>query len=394
VNPESIQRVRHSLAFGDREEALLREAAPRLIPEVPRWVDRFYARLVTDPAAMAILHEEARVIRLKRSLNAWFLELFSLPYDAAYERARGGIGRTHVRIAMPQHLMVTAMGGIRRDATDTIAAAWADDPETGRRVVHAFDKALDLELALMLEQYRRRSRELVHEADRALFTERVARRLAAATGSRVDAALCYAELFRRGRDEHERERWFARLVDTLKGVARLGRRAAGAVPSAPGEAEPVAIADLCARALSNVSLPVHTHVDLHVVPPDLTVVLHRAPVEDGVEELLQGAVNRDPSGQVRLAARGALDGGVVFEVSDAGPPWALARGGEGDDALDADGAAALAHADYAVDLHGGGVEPFAPPGGGGGIRLRLKAALGPKETADANLAEDPRRVPP
>ena len=173
MRPDGIDSIRRSLQFGPQEEALLRAAAPRLLPEIPGWTERFYARVAVDPVAMALLKDEGRIIRLKRSFGAWLQELFALPFDAAYERARAGIGRTHVRIEMPQYLMVTSMGAVRRDAAESVARLWAAEPETGRRVMSALDQVLDLELALMLEQYRRRSREVAHEVDRALFTQRV-----------------------------------------------------------------------------------------------------------------------------------------------------------------------------------------------------------------------------
>ena len=92
MNESAIQLFRRGLGLGEREEALVREVAPRLAGEVPHWVEAFYVRLVVDPVAMALLKDEGSVIRLKRSLIAWFFELFSPPYDAAYEQ----IGRAHV----------------------------------------------------------------------------------------------------------------------------------------------------------------------------------------------------------------------------------------------------------------------------------------------------------
>ena len=160
----SIPALRHSLGFGVADEALVRTAAPRLGPEVDGWVERFYARLVVDPVAMAILRDESRVLRLKRSLVAWFLEIFSLPLDEGYERARRDIGIVHVRIGMPLYLMVTAMGGLRRDVRDSVVRLWADDGAQAERVADALSKVLDLELALMLECYRRRQRELEQRA--------------------------------------------------------------------------------------------------------------------------------------------------------------------------------------------------------------------------------------
>jgi len=225
MSREDIHAIRRGLEFTDREEALVREISPRLIPEVPLWVDRFYARLVVDPVAFPLLSSEAVVIRLKRALSAWLLEMFSLPYDESYERARAGIGRTHVAIGMPQHLMVSAMGGIRRDIEDGVDRLFAADAGTAQRARHAVGKLLDLELALMLGQYRRRTLEIVHETGRAAGARRVAGRLSEATRNEIDAAMCWAELLRRAPEGPERDRFASRLLDALSDVSRAGESA-------------------------------------------------------------------------------------------------------------------------------------------------------------------------
>jgi len=238
-----IEDVRRGLSLTADDEALVREAAPRLQPEVERLIDAFYARLVTDGVAMALLRDEATVIRLKRSLSAWLHEMLTLPYDAAYERARADIGRTHLRIGMPQHLMVTSMGTLRRDVRDTVERLWADDAPRGRAVLRALEKALDLELALMLSAYRRRERELEALAERITSARELQAHYAAAAADAVDAAMCYAALVSRTDDPSTRRRWSDRLAVAMRAVASLSTRLEGSAgaarevrPSGPGEA--------------------------------------------------------------------------------------------------------------------------------------------------------------
>lgn len=392
MRSDGIDSIRRSLQFGAREEALLRSAAPRLLPEIPGWTERFYARVAVDPVAMALLKDEGRIIRLKRSFGAWLHELFALPFDAAYERARAGIGRTHVRIEMPQYLMVTSMGGVRRDAAESVARLWAAEPETGHRVMCALDQVLDLELALMLEQYRRRSREVAHEVDRALFTQRFGLRLARDTRTAVDTALCYVELLRRATGDEGRDRWAARLEEALKGVARASRRVAAAPPGAADGPDACLLADVCARALSNVSLPDTTSVEVTVDPPHLSARVHRSVLELCLEGLVRDAAKRADAGTVRLAVAAAADR-VVFEVTDAGPAWPPEVHGP-EDALDLPAGPALALAEHVADLHGGSIELYAPPGGGAGVRVRLGPPRDAKEIPDADLVEDPGRAAP
>ena len=384
MNDSAIEVFRRSLGLGEREEALVREVAPRLAGEVPHWVEAFYVRLVVDPVAMALLKDEASVIRLKRSLVAWFHELFSPPYDAAYERARAEIGRTHVRIGMPQHLMVTAMGGVRRDVLDSVSRIHADEPDGGRRVLKVLDMVFDLELALMLDQYRRRSRELAHESDRASFTERLARELASRTQSAVDAALCYAELLRRSRGDEDRGRWCLELEEALKGIGRLGQQTAAAIPPGRGAFEVVSLLELCSKALENVSVPAHSSVAVAVEPQDLKGRVVAGPLLLGLEGLLQRAVNLTPAQGVSLSIR--ADGhAVVIECST--PVSTAFESVRGDDSgIDSVVNTGFGQAVAAAVLHGGSVERFTPTLGGSGVRLRLPLVLEPEETLDADLA--------
>jgi PAS domain S-box-containing protein len=73
------------------------------------------------------------------------------PWDEAYFEKRARIGRTHVKISLPQRYMFGAMDVIRialdRVARDAFAG------EERLRVATALHKILDLELAIMLETY-------------------------------------------------------------------------------------------------------------------------------------------------------------------------------------------------------------------------------------------------
>ncbi len=383
-----IQAIKRSLGLSEREEELVRAAAPRLLPEVEGWVERFYARLVSDPAAARILKDDAVVIRLKRSLVAWFHEMFSLPYDETYARVRATIGDAHVRIGMPEHLMVAAMAGVRGDLADAVRAAFDDDPRLARETARALGLVLDLELSLMLSAYRRRAREVDRAAATDVSAARVAHRFAHATRDGLDAALCYAELLRRAGSETQHERWAVRLEETLRQVARLDRRGGGSLLETPSRREAVAVADLCARALSEARLPPEATTAVEADPPGLVVRLHALPVALALEEMLADAAGRDPSGRIRLVARAGAEGAVTFEVTHQGASGLPRR----------EGGTGLAAAEYAADLHGGEIEPFVAPGGVAGLRLHLApGTLAPGDEAErtdhADLDQGPRREP-
>jgi hypothetical protein len=371
VNAEhEAHAIRRALRLTEEDEAVVREAAPRLVGEVERWVQAFHVRLAAEPIARALLRDGATALRVRRALAAWFQELLSLPYDAAYERSRREIGRVHLNAGMPQHMMVTAMSWIRRDVRATVARVWAGEPDRAARVADAVEKVLDLELALMLDAFRRREREVAHRTDLSLFVRRAEARATRERADAVDAASCYLSLLRRSRDADAGERHAASLSRCLEAVARPPRSATAAEPSLAEPPRSVSVAEICAAALEQVSAPPRTTIELSVVPTDARFVAHETVVRRAVEELVQVAVNRDPGGAVRLAAIAVADGGLLVEVSDGGPEWPEgARGVE--EALGTAEAYPVAFGDLAAELHGGALELVRTPGRGGGLRLRL-----------------------
>ena len=360
---EEIQALRRSLGLDDRAQEEVRRAGARLASEIDGWVERFYVRLVEDPVAMRILDDEGRIVRLKRSLAAWFAELFALPLDEAYQRAREQIGRTHVRIGLPQHLMVTAMHGVRADVLRSVAETWHDDLPAARRAADALSKVLDLELALMLGAYRRRSTELRRRAEQALVATHLEGGLARARREAVDAARCYAALASRAVDDPARDAWTARLRSVLDGL-----REDAPPPEVP---EPVAVVDLretCERALAEVSVPPQTSLELGVEPSGLRAALRAESLEFALQDLVQQAVNRATGGRVEVRAYGDGDD-VRIEVVDSGAGW---------DEVVRDRASiesvALTHAERVARLHDGTLEVFPRASAGGGVRLRLRGA--------------------
>src|SRR3954470_19033338 len=60
----------------------------------------------------------------------------------------------HVRIALPQAYMFTAMDRIRVRLLDVLRTRLAADPDGVERIATALNQIIDLELAIMLETYR------------------------------------------------------------------------------------------------------------------------------------------------------------------------------------------------------------------------------------------------
>lgn len=372
--PGHLDDLRRALLLTPAEESLLRTAAPQLAPDVPLWVDAFYQRLVTDPSAMAILADEGRVLRLKRSLTAWFHELFALPLDEAYERARAEIGRAHVRIGLPAYLMVTAMSHLRADVRASILRRFAADAGHAERVARSAEKHLDLELALMLGTYARRSRQVDRQRDRALLLERMARRLAARARDTLDAALCYAELMRRAEEEGERSRWAARLEDLLKRLARSDAHGLAALAALDDTPMRVDLAELVAQVLAELPRSAVARVHVRVLPADLSALVLPGPLKQALIEVLGNALRHDAEGRVALSASERPSGGLSVEVVDSGSGWPRGQATV-EEVLAATRGLGLAYAELVASLHGGMIDLFHGPEGGAGVRF----VLGPGE---------------
>jgi signal transduction histidine kinase len=166
--PTFFENLKLYVGFDDHSSALLRELLPVASPAFRAIVDDFYAAIEAHPGARsAITGGQPQIDRLKQTLLVWLEGLLAGPHDEAYYERRARIGRVHVRIALPQQYMFTAMDRIRVRMLDVVDAGVADR-ERARRTATAVNQIIDLELAIMLETYR----EDMLEKNRA--TERLA----------------------------------------------------------------------------------------------------------------------------------------------------------------------------------------------------------------------------
>jgi two-component system sensor histidine kinase HydH len=150
-----FESLKQYVGFTDASSAALRELHPVAEPRFSAIVDDFYAAIEAHPEARAAITGGAsQIARLKQTLIRWMDLLLLGPHDQAYYELRARIGRMHVRIALPQGFMFTAMNRIRLRLLDVVRQHFADDLEATRRIATALHQILDLELAIMLETYR------------------------------------------------------------------------------------------------------------------------------------------------------------------------------------------------------------------------------------------------
>lgn len=150
-----LESLKTYVGFSDESTAALREAHAIVQPHFGPIIDDFYATIEAHPGARAaITGGPPQIARLKQTLHQWLAEVFTGPHDEAYFERRARIGRVHVRIALPQAYMFTAMDRIRVRALDVLRTALAADPARLGRIATALHQILDIDLAIMLETYR------------------------------------------------------------------------------------------------------------------------------------------------------------------------------------------------------------------------------------------------
>jgi PAS domain S-box-containing protein len=320
-------------------------------PHFTRISDEFYERIREHEGAHEVFTGEEQIQRLKRSLVRWMQRLCDGPHDESYYVERAKIGRVHVKIGLPQRYMLTAMALIRAEfesLTDEMPA------EGGKRARHALARALDLELAIMLETYREDFVARLQRVER-IETQRLERALAQSE-HRYTSAVELARVLVVGLDANATITLFNREAESVTGWARdeaLGRdfvelllpaslHAEDGVRlrrAAAGEARLIEVwgAPLLTRSGNERTIQWQLAYAPHLTDTDVVVLAIGQDVT-GEQELLQRTLRSE-----KLAAVGTLAAGLAHEIRN---PLngallhvtflerALERAGAGSEALD------------------------------------------------------------
>ncbi len=150
---KAVEEMRAYVGFTARDEDALRQLAPLLPTMQAELVEDFYRVILEHPEARAVFADEAQIARLKHSLADWLARLLHGPYDDEWFERAARIGRRHVEVGLPQRFMPLAMNRLR---CGLVRFALATDRQLSvdrGTLVSAIEKALDLELTVMLESY-------------------------------------------------------------------------------------------------------------------------------------------------------------------------------------------------------------------------------------------------
>jgi signal transduction histidine kinase len=287
-------------------------------------VDDFYATIDEHPEARHVITGgTSQIERLKKSLKLWLESLLSGTYDEEYLARHARIGRVHVRIGLPQHLMFTAMSRVREKLTQAADSVLAGDTTRRGLVVAALNRLLDIELAIMLDSYR----EDLSEKQRAHERLATIGELAASVGHELRNPLGTMEsslyLMKRRMEamaiddaqltkHHEKaSRQVEHCTDTISRLLDLAR-------DRPPRFEWVPLADLVRRTVSNMSLASATRVSVEIAD-SLSVWADATQLGLVVMNLIRNAGEAAPEGVSVLVRATAEQGGVAITFHDDGP---------------------------------------------------------------------------
>jgi signal transduction histidine kinase len=374
---ESIHdELKRYVGFGPGDEVALRELLAVARPRLAEIASIFYDRILAhEEARRALVGGESQVGHLRKTLVRWMEEAIGGPWDESWWEAHCRIGRVHVRIDLPQHYMFGAMNVVRERLHAVVEEAWAADPERRRRVEHALDKVLDLELAIMLHTFRE---DLLAKASR---SERLATfgQLVGSIGHELRNPLGVIEssLFllrgRVGDDERVRKH-----LDRIGEQVRLSNDIISGlldlVRDRPIPRERVEIPALAAAASSAVPCPPGVRLSLDGLD-GLAASGDATQLRQALVNLVLNAVQAaSPRGEVRV--RGRVDGEMLaLDVEDTGPGVPASVRGRLFEPLittkEHGNGLGLALVKRVAERHGGTVSHEPRPGGGARFTLRL-----------------------
>jgi len=318
--------LKNYVGFTDNSSAALRELHPIAQPFFARIVDDFYATIDAHPdARAAITGGTAQIERLKQTLIRWLETMLLGSQDQAYYEMRARIGRIHVRIALPQHFMFTAMNRIRVQLLDVVRANIRGAART-QRIATALNQIIDLELAIMLETYREDLVEKNRNAERLAtigqFGVSIGHELRNPLGV-IESSLFL--LRQHLGPETAAARNVAKHLDRIANeVTRANKTINDILDLArnrPPQRQCTDVRELVDGAVRVSSIPPAIAVEIQLPPAGLAVEVDPDQIRQVLVNLLTNAAQAMPSGgHIRVHAEARQDGSAArLRVSDDGP---------------------------------------------------------------------------
>jgi signal transduction histidine kinase len=319
-----FEAAKRYVEFDMDSAAHLRLLHPIALPHLERIAEDFYDAAEKAPAAaIVITGGREQIERLKRTLVEWMDSLLAGPHDAAYLDARSRIGRVHVRIALPQEFMFTALNRIRIQLSDIARDSLAPDLELSAKVLGALHKIMDLELMIMIDTYRE------HLLEKMRATERLAviGQLAASIGHELRNPLGTIEsslfllrqrLAKLQIDDPQLTKHHAKIENQVKHCGKTINNLLDLARDRPPRRQRTVAATLVTRAAEQAALPSGVSVKMQDLD-GLTVDADPDDMLHVLVNLLTNAAQAMPSGGTIRVSGSRWKGGTVLKVADEGP---------------------------------------------------------------------------
>lgn len=136
------------------DQAALRSIRPLLTKSMTHIVDVFYAHIGQFPEALAVVTNAGSSIeKLKKTNPQYFADLLAGEFDEKYFESRLVVGQIHARIGLEPKWFYAAMSSYYDSIFPLLVSAYKLQPAKLSRALCAFQKALNLDQALIMEAY-------------------------------------------------------------------------------------------------------------------------------------------------------------------------------------------------------------------------------------------------
>lgn len=376
-----LESLKTYVGFSTDDAEALAALIPAAEPHLRRIAQHFYACITEHPEAHQVLEGPEQIERLKLTLEDWMRSGLAGPHDEEFYIRRARIGRVHVRIALPQRFMFTAVNVMRRDMHHLISEHVDGPPALARRMHDAIDRLYDIELAIMLQTYHEDSDARLRRHERLATIGQIAASIGHDLRNPLGVMQSSLYLVRKRAGEDPRtvrhlDKIGAQIDlcdDIIKNLLELAR-------NTPPRRDPIDLEQLFQEVTETVGMPSHI-TPIFSVQPGLMCHADAALLRQALTNLITNAINayEGSTGQIYLSAS-AQDSSILIEVADDGPGFdveTIARVFEPLVTTRPTGTGlGLALVRGVTERHGGYVEALNRPGGGAAVRLRLPSAEG------------------
>ncbi|MBC8159445.1 MAG: GGDEF domain-containing protein [Alphaproteobacteria bacterium] len=206
ISNHEIKSRKKLLDFTVDDEILLKGLQPIMAENLEKIVTIFYERQLESPEVTQIIGNTNTLIRLRRSMRSYIMELFEGCYDTEYVNNRMHIGKIHQRLGVSPKLYLAAQSLLQNTICEVLLPLIESTTEYASREQprNAIRKLLTFDAQLIFDAYISTLTEQLHEMsvrdsltklyNQRGFHENLIREIAVAERKREALSLIYLDL--------------------------------------------------------------------------------------------------------------------------------------------------------------------------------------------------------